>query len=351
MAGDRQEPAAARILIVGPAWVGDMIMAQGLFKRLRRRHPEAAIDVLAPPPTRPLLDFMPEVRRGIEMPFRHGELDLAGRRALGRSLRQERYDIAYVVPRTLKAAAVAYWAGVPVRIGHPRGRAYGLLTERREIDPWRTHHQAARFAALAGPGGGPPPAPALRVPAARTVAALEANALEAPTRPLLVLAPGSGNTPAKRWPAEGFSALARARHEAGWDVWVMGAPGDAEITAAVQAASGGICTDLGGRTGLGDAVALTALAGQVVTNDTGTLHVAAALGRQTVAVFGPTDPEFTLPQVAQARAVRLGLSCSPCFAAACPLGHFKCMNDLAPAMVLAALDDLGDGTGAPGVTR
>ena len=250
MARNRQEPAAvARILIVGPAWVGDMIMAQCLFKVLRARHPDAAIDVLAPPATLPLLDFMPEVRRAIEMPFRHGELALAGRRALGRGLRREGYDIAIVVPRTLKAAAIAYWAGVPVRIGHPRGRAFGLLTARREIDPKRVYHQAARFAALAGPGPGdaPLPAPALRVSPARTEAALRDNALAAPARPLLVLAPGSGNTPSKRWPADRFAALARTRHGAGWDVWLMGAAGDRAVTAAVQDASGGICRDLGGR--------------------------------------------------------------------------------------------------------
>jgi heptosyltransferase-2 len=349
----QQAVAIARILIVGPAWVGDMVMSQSLFKALRARHPDAAIDVLAPPATLPLLDFMPEVRRAIEMPFRHGELNLAGRRALGMALRREGYDIAIVVPRTLKAAAVAYWAGVPVRIGHPRGRAFGLLTVRREIDPKRVRHQAARFVALAAPGpdDGPLPAPDLRVPRARTESALEDNALEAPAGPLLILAPGSGNTPSKRWPADRFAAVARARHAAGWDVWLMGAPGDREVTAAVQEASGGICLDLGGRTSLGDAVALTALARQVVSNDTGTLHVAAALGRPTIAVFGPTDPDFTLPRSPRVRAVRLDLSCSPCFAPTCPLGHFNCMNELTPALVLDALDQLGDGAGAPGVTR
>ena len=354
MTGDRQDPAVvAKILIVGPAWVGDMIMAQSLFKVLRTRHPDAVIDVLAPPATLPLLDFMSEVRRGIEMPFRHGELALAGRHALGRSLRQEGYDIAIVVPRTLKAAAVAYWARIPVRVGHPRGRAFGLLTARRGIDPKRAVHQAVRFAALAGPADddAPLPAPSLRVSPARTEAALADNALAAPARPLLVLAPGSGNTPSKRWPVDSFSALARARHGAGWEVWLMGAPGDREVTAAVQAASGGVCLDLGGRTAMGDAVALTALAQQVVTNDTGTLHVAAALGRPTVAVFGPTDPGFTLPQAPQVRAVRLGLSCSPCFAPECPLGHFNCMKELTPALVLAALEELGGGTAAPGITR
>ncbi|MCP4329146.1 MAG: lipopolysaccharide heptosyltransferase II [Alphaproteobacteria bacterium] len=330
-----------KILIVGPAWVGDMIMSQGLLKILKLRNPDADIDVLAPPWTRPLLAFMPEVRRAIEMPFRHGELNLRGRRTLGRSLRPEAYDVAYVIPRTLKAALIAYWAGIPKRVGHPRGRSFGILTDHRAADPENSPHQTARFAALADDTGQPPeafPPPALSVGPDQVTAALEALSLSPPEGPLMIIAPGSGNAPAKRWPAEHFAEIARHRRTQGWAVWIDGSPADAPITAEVADLSGGSCLDLKGRASIAQSVALISLATEVVTNDSGALHIAAALGKRTVAVFGPTDPAFALPKSPGVEAVRTGIECSPCYADECPLGHFKCMRDLTPAMVLAALD-------------
>ena len=332
-----------RILIVGPAWLGDMVMSQSLVKALVQRYPGAAIDMLAPPATLAVAGFMPEVHHCIEMPFRHGELKLASRRRLGLSLRDRSYQVAYVLPRTLKAAAVAYWANIPVRIGHPRRTGLGLLTEVRRIDKQSIPHQAARFVALMEPNGRVPtdvPAPALALEDRAIESSLTRLGLSRPLKPLLILAPGSGNTPTKRWLPRHFADVARVRHEQGWRIWILGAPADRELTAEVNGVSGGVCADLGGRTSLAEAIAISGLADAVVSNDTGTLHVAAALDRPTIAVFGPTDPAFTLPQSSNVKAVRLGLDCSPCFKAECPLGHFGCMRDLTPQSVLAALDDL-----------
>jgi len=339
----KSENAIGKILIVGSAWVGDMIMSQSLFMLLKARHPDCVIDVLAPPWTLPLLEFMPEIRRGIVLPFRHGELNIARRRQIGLNLAEEGYDVSVTVPRTLKAAAVSYWAGIPRRYGNPRQLTLGMLTDRRVVDPRDAYHQADRFVSLVLEPGEPIPdypPPRLTVDGDRIAATLSRNGLSRPERPLLILAPGSGNNPAKRWPVRYFADLARARLESGWDVWLFGSDDDRELTETVHELAGRRTVDLGGKTPLSDAVALTALADRVLANDSGMMHVAAALDRPTIGIFGPTDPYFTAPRSPLLRSIRLPLACSPCGKSACPLGHFQCMWDLSPAVVLDALDGL-----------
>lgn len=327
--------------------MGDMVMAEAMTQLLRRRYPAAAIDLLAPPWTAPLAAFMPAVCRVIPAPFAHGELALAARWRLARKIGGENYDTAILLPNSLKSALVPFLAGIPRRIGYARqGRAL-LLTEARRLDKARLIRQVDRFSALALPDGAPlpadPPMPRLVVPAEAVDAALRALGLARPAAPLLVLAPGAEFGPAKRWPASHFGAVARERHRAGWTVWLIGSPKEREAATAVQAAAGRICTDLVSRTDLGQAVALMSLASAVVSNDSGMMHVAAALGLPQVALYGPSDPGFTPPLNPQARILRLGLDCSPCHARECPLGHHRCLVELRPARVLDALATLAAG--------
>lgn len=330
------------ILVVGPAWVGDMVIAQSLFKTLRRMNPECGIDVLAPRWTLPLLRFMPEVRNGIELPLGHGELGLRVRYRLGRALRRKGYDLAIVLPRSLKAALVPFWAGIPRRVGYRGEMRWGVLTDLRRLDPKRTPRQAEQFIALALPRDDPPPSdvpvPQLTVPTGAGEAVLAALGLARPERPLLVLAPGAEFGPAKRWPAESFAELARRKAQAGWAVWILGSPRDAEVAAQVQGGSGGVCVDLTGHTTLDQAVALIGLADAVVSNDSGLMHIAAALGRRQVALFGPSDPAKTGPLNDKARVITRSLSCSPCHRRTCPLGHHDCLRGIEPGRVLEALD-------------
>ena len=317
-----------RILIVGPAWVGDMVMAESLFAMAKHRHPGARLEVLAPRWTLPLLKFMPEVDEAIALPFGHGELNLAGRRRLGRTLADRRYDFALVLPGSLKSALVPYWAGAIER------RGYGGLLRRLLLTDARTKQalpQVESYAALLETAG-EVPRPKLIVPPAAIDKALSDLGLSRPSAPLLAVAPGAEYGPAKRWPARHFAALAKAKQAEGWDVWLFGSAGDREVAAAIPAS-----VDLVGRTSLDQAVVLLSLADAVISNDSGLMHVAAALDRPQVALFGPSDPTRTGPRNPAAKVLRLGLDCSPCNKRVCPLGHHRCLEELSPEQALAAL--------------
>jgi heptosyltransferase-2 len=332
----------ARILVVGPAWVGDMVMAECLFAALKRRYPAARLEVLAPRWTLPLLQFMPAVDEGILLPFGHGELKLGERRRLGRSLRTRGYDLAFVLPGSLKAALVPYWSGASRRRGYGGALRRLLLTEavdKPEL-PQVESFQALMDSRLRGNdkeglgefGSEESRRPKLVVPSLAIEAALAALGLARPASPLLAIAPGAEYGPAKRWPARHFAELAATKRRAGWTVWLFGSARDREITAAIANDA-----DLAGRTSLDQAVTLLALADAVVSNDSGLMHVAAALGRPQVALFGPSDALRTGPRNPEARVLRLGLDCSPCNKRVCPLGHHRCLEDLTPAQALAAL--------------
>jgi heptosyltransferase II len=333
--------AAPRILVVAPAWIGDMVIAHSLFQLLHRDRPGLRLDAVAPPATRPLLDFMPEIAESFELAVPHRRLGLLARRRLARRLAARGYDCAIVLPRSAKAALLPFLAGIPRRIGFRGEARFGLLTEARPDADRRARREQERFAALALPAGaalpGDLPAPRLSLPDGLVRATLADLRLAAPKGPLLLLAPGAEHGPSKRWPAEHFAALARAEAAAGRTVWLVGGPGDRALGAAIAGQAAGAALDLTGRTTLPQAVALLSLADAVVSNDSGLMHVAAALGRRQVALFGSSDPRRTPPLNPRARVLALGLPCSPCFARDCPLGHHRCLRDLAPAAVGAAL--------------
>ena len=344
-----------RILVVAPSWVGDTVLAQPLFMRLRQRHPQLLLDVLAPPHTMPLLRRIPQVDALIENPFRHGELKLSARRRLGASLRERRYDQAIVLPNSAKSALAPFLAGIPLRTGFRGELRRGLLNDVRRLDEKALPLMAERFASLAQPPRTelerPLPAPALEVDVRKRAELLDALGLAAPAR-AAVLCVGAEYGPAKRWPATHFAELARALHALGWQIWLLGSRNDGPITAEVSAASGGICVDLAGRTTLDQAVDLMSCAAVVVSNDSGLMHVAAALDRPLIALYGSSSPAFTPPMSPAAQVIKHELPCSPCFQRECPLGHFKCMLELAPEEVMARIDfaKIGAnlaGTGAP----
>lgn len=336
------------ILVVGPAWVGDMVMAQSLFMALKRDHPDARLDVLAPPWTLSLLGFMPEVDGAVIQPVPRGALRLKERRALGKRLRAQGYEWAIVLPNSLKSALAPYWARVPLRTGYVGEGRWFLLNDARRLNPRLLPRTVDRFVALAGPPDFTDipvmETPALEVEADFARRVLGELGLRPPRRPVLGLCPGAEYGPAKRWPADSFAALAGAYLRAGWAVWLFGSPADADVGRAVVDAAGegpaGACLDLTGRTSLAQAVALMSLCTAVVSNDSGLMHVAAGLGKPLVGIFGSSSPSMTPPLSTKARVVSLSLSCSPCYRRECPLGHLKCLRDLSPAMVHDALEEL-----------
>ena len=338
--------APDKVLVVGPSWVGDMVMAQTLYKLLRQQSPQAEVHVVAPPWSLPVLERMPEVARGIELAVGHGEVGLRRRWRLARRLRAERYDRAIVLPRSAKAALVPWLARIPLRTGFRGEWRYGLLNDVRSLDA-TLDQTVKRFVALGLPRGAPLPGtlptalqPRLRSDA-RNLERLRAAHGLTPGAPLAALMPGAEYGPAKRWPAAHFGALAAALASGGADVVVLGSEKERSLGDDVAAQAGDArVRNLCGATSLADVVDLLAGADVAVSNDSGLLHVAAAAGAPVVAIYGSSSPTFTPPLTNAAAIVYLGIECSPCFARECPLKHLRCLNDLAPATVLRAADTL-----------
>jgi heptosyltransferase II len=325
-----------RILIVAPAWVGDMVMAHTLVQLLMRRDPSAEIHMLAPSATAPLAQRFMGVASGRVLNVGHGELKLAARQALARELRRERFRQAIVLPNTLKSALVPLWAGIPLRTGWHGEARFGLLNDRRRLEQARYPLMIERFMALGLPPGAPLPrpypTPRLEVDPDNRRRLLEALELSL-SGGVLALCPGAEFGPAKRWPAGHYAVVARRALSEGRQVWLLGSRGDAEVCGAIRSLAPG-AVDLAGRTTLLDAVDLLSLADHVVCNDSGLMHVAGAVGARVTAVFGSTSASFTPPLGKGASVVSLKLPCSPCFQRRCPLGHLRCLRDLPPSRVI-----------------
>jgi heptosyltransferase-2 len=329
------------VLVVGPSWVGDMVMAQSLLITLERERRAAAIDVLAPAWSLPLIRRMPQVREAIELPVKHGELALSTRWRTGRELRARRYGRALVLPRSFKAALVPFFAGIRERVGWRGEMRYGLLTDLRTLDAALLTQTAQRFVALGLPRGAPQPPP---VPEPRLVVdtANQRRLLEdfglAPVPPVVGMMPGAEYGPAKCWPIERYGELAARLTGAGRQVWIFGSAKDEPAGAAIAAACTQGVVNLCGRTRLEDVVDLLALAPVAVTNDSGLMHVAAAVGTHVVALYGSSSPRYTPPLTRRATVLYRGIYCSPCFERECPLGHFRCMLEMEVGDVLAAVE-------------
>jgi heptosyltransferase-2 len=333
------------VLVVGPSWIGDMVMAQSLFISLQRRYAGIAIDAVAPGWSRGVVGRMPQVRESIEVPVEHGELGLAVRRSVGRRLRSKSYDRAIVLPRSLKSALVPFFAGIPVRTGYRGELRYGLINDMRLLDRSVLKQTVQQFVALGQPAGEPlpphTPRPRLVVDELRRVRLLEELGLGDAGRPVVALVPGARYGPSKRWPPEHYGDLAARLVERGRQVWIFGSKADGEAAQAIRWKSGGKAVDLTGRTRLEDVVDLFSIVQTVVTNDTGLMHVASAVGARVVAIYGSTSPECTPPLTDLAEVLYLGLECSPCGERRCPLTHYRCVRDIRPADVLAAVDSGG----------
>ncbi len=325
-------------LIVGPAWVGDAVLAQPLLAALQHNHPDEALHVLAPHWVHGVLARMPQVTQILTNPFAHGQLALGRRRALGRQLAQVGYTRAVLLPNSFKSALVPWFANIPIRTGYVGEMRSLLLTEARVLDKTVHPLMVERFAALAYPATTPLPKP---LPQPRLVPNLveQAHSLQRleldPKPPILVLCPGAEYGPAKQWPARHFAALARHWVALGGQVWILGSAKDHSIGESIRALAPGPIRNLCGTTRLSEAVDLMALAHQVVSNDSGLMHVAAALDRPLKALFGSSSARFTPPLSDQAQVFSLDLPCSPCFQRTCPLGHTNCLEKLLPERLLA----------------
>jgi heptosyltransferase-2 len=305
-----------------------MVMAQALFILLKERRPDRAIDVLAPAWSLPIVGRMPEVRRGIAAETGHGELGLGKRRRIGYMLRQEGYEQAIVLPRSLKSALIPWFARIPRRTGFRGESRYGLVNDMRPFDKSVLDQTVKRFVALGLEAGEALPAvpfPALRVDRQKQAAVMESLGI-ATDRPVIAMMPGAEYGPAKCWPLEYFAELAVLLEQDGYEIWVLGS--DKDAPAGEHIASAGAAHNLCGRTSLEDVVDLLGHAEQAVSNDSGLMHVAAAVGAHVHGIYGSSSPQFT-PPLAKRRDIHwLHLECSPCFERNCPLGHLRCLKEL-----------------------
>jgi heptosyltransferase-2 len=326
-----------KILVVAPSWIGDTIIAQPLLSLIKQRDPTARIEVFAADWCGPLLARMPEVDAVIANPFGHGRFSFSDRRALGRRLASADYDAAYVLPNSWKSALVPFFAGIPRRIGYQGEARFLLLNERHTLDKAVLPLQVQRYAALAGPLPEMLPQPHLRSTAEQQHNTRRALGLSLDAAPA-VFCPGAEYGPAKRWPAEHFAALAKIVASTDHPAWLIGSAKDHAVGAEIETLAAGCAINLCGRSSLEQAIDLIASARCVVSNDSGLMHVAAALGKPLVALYGSSSPAYTPPLSPHAKILTRDLDCSPCFKRECPLGHFDCMNGLAPQQVANAMN-------------
>lgn len=331
-----------KILVVAPSWVGDTMLVQPMLARLRQRIPDCRIDMFAPPWTEALLRQMPEVHEVIVNPFPHGALQLGERLSMGRKLRDAHYDQAIVLPNSLKSSLVPLFAKIPLRTGFVGEMRRGLLNDARRLNKRKLPLMVERFAQLAEARGEailrPLASPRLEVGSEQRDRVLNMLGLKL-DKPVAVFCPGAEYGPAKRWPVPYFAELAQKLGQRGYAVWLIGSPKDKEIGDKIVALGNRDIHNLCGRTDLADAIALLSCASLVVSNDSGLMHIAAALDRPMLALYGSSSPDFTPPLSGKAQVIKLDMPCSPCFKRECPLGHFNCMMKLTAEQVVRHLPE------------
>ncbi|MBT3504783.1 MAG: lipopolysaccharide heptosyltransferase II [Piscirickettsiaceae bacterium] len=330
-----------KILIIGPSWIGDMVMAQSLFMALKAERENCVIDVLALAWTKPLLDRMPEVNQAIPMPISHGVFGLKMRRTLGKQLQATHYDQAIVLPNSWKSALIPWFAKIPLRTGWKGEARYGLLNDIRTLDKLALPLMVQRFVSLAYP------AEQSQIPPSYPTPKMVANKASFAVPPLtsgqkrLIICPGAEFGPAKQWPAESYAEVTTALIDEGWQVLVLGSAADKAIADQINdftaQQNDNQLINLCGLTQLQDAIDLLATANAVISNDSGLMHIAAALQKPLIAIYGPTSPNFTPPLSDNSVITQIDVDCGPCFQRTCPEQHHKCMVDISSSDVLTSV--------------
>lgn len=334
-----------KVLVIGPSWLGDMIMSQSLFKKLYKQG--KIVDVLAPKWNHKILACMPEVSNALEMPFEHGDLKLIERFKFSMKLKQENYDECIVIPNSFKSALIPYWAGIKIRTGWLGEQRYFLLNNYKKLNTTKYPLMIQRLVALAdfaanNESNSKYEYPQLKITSQDIQSVILKLGLGS-TKKILVLAPGAAYGDTKKWPADYFADIANFKLAEGWQVWLLGSINDNFAAELVNAKTNNSCINLAGKLQLDETVALIANANIIVSNDSGLLHVAAAVNTPLVGIYGSTSPDFTPPLISDNRKEILkinNLSCSPCFKQTCRYGHLKCLYDIKPQMVITAIDKL-----------
>ena len=339
------------ILVVPYMWIGDFVRCHSVIKLLKTRYPKRPIDVLATTLCAPLLDYMPGVRKAIVCDLPRKRLALRQQSALAKRLSSERYGQVLVMPRTWKSALAPFLAGIPERTGFAGEVRFGLINDLR-FGERKLPRMIDRCGALALPKGATLPIdwplPELNVPAAEAAEWRAKRSLPDGGRPVVALAPGAVG-PSKRWPVDSYAELARELSREGIAVWVLGSPNESPLAAEIVRAAGPAAHDLTSPD-LRNAILALKLASAAVSNDSGLLHVAAAIGTPTIGIFGPTSPWLWAPlnPLAAIIETKTEVPCRPCHKPTCRLLHHRCMRDIPAAQLLPAVRRALGGPNAPG---
>mgnify|MGYP003933286769 CR=1 FL=1 len=327
-----------KILIVGPSWIGDMVMAQSLFISIKNNNPEVIIDVVAPEWSIPLLERIPEINKAFSLPVRHKQLSLITRYKMAKALRSEGYQKAIIIPRSFKSALVPFFARIPVRTGYRGEMRYGLLNDIRLLDKTILRQTVQRYVNLGKDNSElqspETPFPKLVVHDNNKSELIEKFQLSL-DKPIVGLMPGAEYGPAKQWPY--YAELAEQLTIKGYQVWIFGSQKDNVLGENIAGDNEDIF-NLSGKTQLVDAIDLISGCKKIITNDSGLMHIAAAVGVPLIAIYGSSTPDYTPPLTNKADVLYNGLECSPCFKRVCPLGHTKCLKDVSVEEVLGKMD-------------
>lgn len=326
--------------MVGPAWVGDMVMAQSLFMSLKSSYPNVLIDVLAPSWSLPLLARMPEINAAVEVPIGHGQFGFFRRLRIGLALRKKPYSRAIVLPRSYKAALIPLFAGIPKRTGYRGEMRYGVINDMRQLDKSILTQTVQRYVALGSSDNVATaphiPFPKLAVDKQNQQALLVKFKLSV-DKPIICIMPGAEYGPAKQWPIKKYAELAAVLTDSGFQVCIVGSAKEASLGEKISMQRANQINNLCGKTSLVDAVDLVAMSEWVVTNDSGLMHVACATGRKLIAIYGSSTPAYTPPLSKDAKIIYHALECSPCFKRTCPLGHTQCLEGISVDEVLECI--------------
>jgi heptosyltransferase-2 len=327
----------AKILIIAPSWVGDMVMTQSLLKILTQHNPQVLLYVAAAKQLIPLLQRMPEIHQTITLNLSHGELGLAKRYKIGWQLRSYQFDQAIIIPNSFKSALIPFFAKIPLRTGFVRELRSCLLNDKRydiktKDEPFI--HKLSRLALAKNQVNTDIFWPRLLSNTTQQQHALQKFKLQTNIAPILALCPGAAFGPAKCWPAEYYAKVAQSQIAAGWQVWLFGSDNDQKINNEIMRLTNNQCINLNGKTQLAEAVDLIAQVSMVVTNDSGLMHLAAAVDKPILAIYGATNPKIAPPLSNKAKIFYLNLPCQPCGKRQCPLTHLNCLNHLSPDLII-----------------
>lgn len=316
-----------------------MVMVQSLFITLKRQNPDHQIDVVAPAWSAPVLARMPEVRKVINVNLQHGKLQFLERYRVGKRLKGT-YDRAIILPRTFKSALIPFFAKIPIRTGYRGEMRYGLLNDIRELNTQLTFKAVEKYLQLVAKPNALDQVPEIVYPKLlvneqKLQQAIDKFAIDV-TKPIIAFMPGAEFGPSKQWPAKYFAELATRFIKKDYAIYIFGSPKDNPIGEEIAQLSNGVAKNLCGQTTLEEVTDLLSLVEVAITNDSGLMHIAAAVGRPIVAIYGAITPKYTPPLTNKKEIQYLGIECSPCFKKKCPFGHYDCLNGIQVEKVFAS---------------